>query len=89
MKIRDASTEIRYSCENPLRNHGKKSHQLTIDDFTCEPNDVLWTAGSNKKYIRCCFRHLSYSDKVAVEQELKIFAWIKQAELTVCFDHFS
>ena len=50
MKIRDASTEIRYSCENPLRNHGKKSHQLTIDDFTCEPNDVLWTAGNKEIY---------------------------------------
>ncbi|XP_078495033.1 uncharacterized protein LOC100179272 [Ciona intestinalis] len=36
------ATDIRYKCYQPARNHGKKPSQLTVDDFTCRPSDVIW-----------------------------------------------
>ncbi|CAK8686185.1 unnamed protein product [Clavelina lepadiformis] len=39
----DISNEIRYKCEQPARNHNKKSNQVSLDDFTCESDDVIWT----------------------------------------------
>jgi len=43
MKERDMSNEIRYKCEQPQRNHGKKSHQITQGDYTCLDGDKQWT----------------------------------------------
>ncbi|XP_076821886.1 uncharacterized protein LOC143468498 isoform X2 [Clavelina lepadiformis] len=40
---RDIPNEIRYKCQQPLRNHNKKSHEIKTESFSCESDDQSWT----------------------------------------------
>merc|ERR1712136_482793 len=48
----DPSTEIRYTCHNPARNHMKRPIEMTLDDFSCREDDISYMDCDAKSKVK-------------------------------------